>query len=154
MRSGRQGFWKGSKNYSPFILRRQLRESRFFQNCGTFCFDLYSKYHNFERNEIRATVFLKWTDFSNFLAFERTLDFFLNAGKFESFKAFKIDVQVLKSGLYYNYHCIFRIHDFNLLAQFINLFCVFPIFNWRGCDIVGLLQSMSYRKMYWNHYLG
>ena len=27
-------------------------------------FDLYWKYHNFERNEIRATVFLKWTDFS------------------------------------------------------------------------------------------
>ena len=40
-----------------------MRESRFFQNCGTFWFDLYWKYHNFERNEIRATVFLKWTDF-------------------------------------------------------------------------------------------
>ena len=41
-----------------------MRESHFFQNCGTFCFDLYWKYHNFERNKIRATVFLKWTDFS------------------------------------------------------------------------------------------
>ena len=29
------------KLQSPFILRRQLRESRFFQNCGIFCFDLY-----------------------------------------------------------------------------------------------------------------
>ena len=45
------------------ILRRQLRESRFFQNCGTFCFDLYWKYHNFERNKIHVTVFLRWTDF-------------------------------------------------------------------------------------------
>ena len=44
-----------------------MRESRFFQNCGTFCFDLYWKYHNFERNEVRATVFLKWTDFSSML---------------------------------------------------------------------------------------
>ena len=26
-----------------------MPESRFFQNCGTFCFDLYWKYHNFER---------------------------------------------------------------------------------------------------------
>ena len=40
-----------------------MRESHFFQNCGTFCFDLYWKYHNFERNEIRATAFVKWTDF-------------------------------------------------------------------------------------------
>ena len=47
-----------------FILRRQLPESRFFQNCSTFCFDLYWKHHNFERNEIRKTVFLKWMDFS------------------------------------------------------------------------------------------
>ena len=46
----------------------------FFQNCGHFqyniswlCFDLSWWYiendHNFERNEDRATVFLKWTDF-------------------------------------------------------------------------------------------
>ena len=28
-----------------------------------FCYDLYWKYHNFERNEDCATVFLKWTDF-------------------------------------------------------------------------------------------
>ena len=35
-----------------------MRDSRFFQNCGIFCFDLYWEYHNFERNEIRATVFL------------------------------------------------------------------------------------------------
>ena len=33
-------------------------KSCFFQNCGTFCFDLYWNYHNFERNEIRVTVFL------------------------------------------------------------------------------------------------
>ena len=46
-----------------------MHESCFFQNCGTFCFYLYWKYHNFEQNEIRATGFLKWTDFShwNFL---------------------------------------------------------------------------------------
>ena len=41
-----------------------MRESRFFKSCGTFCFDLYWKYHNFERIEIRATVFLKQTNFS------------------------------------------------------------------------------------------
>ena len=40
-----------------------MRESRFFQNCGTFNTNQNKKYHNFERNEIRATVFLKWTDF-------------------------------------------------------------------------------------------
>ena len=44
---------------SPFILRRQVRESRFFQNCGTFNTNQNKKYHNFERIEIRATVFLK-----------------------------------------------------------------------------------------------
>ena len=49
---------------SPFILRSQLRESRFFQNYGTFNTNQNKKYHNFERNEIRAAVFLKWTDFS------------------------------------------------------------------------------------------
>ena len=43
-----------------------MHESRFFQNYGTFCFDLYWKYHNFERFEIHATVFLKWTDFSKY----------------------------------------------------------------------------------------
>ena len=52
-----------------------MRDPHFFQNCGTFqyniswlCFDVswccIEKYHNFERNEDRATVFLKWTDFS------------------------------------------------------------------------------------------
>ena len=55
---------------SPFILRRQLHESGFFQNCGTFYFDLYWKYHNFERNEICATVFLKSTDFIKYPTFE------------------------------------------------------------------------------------
>ena len=40
-----------------------MHESQFFQNCGTFCFGSYWKYHNFERIEIRATVFLKWTYF-------------------------------------------------------------------------------------------
>ena len=39
-----------------------MHESRFFQNRGTFCFDLYWKYHNFERNEICTTVFLKRTN--------------------------------------------------------------------------------------------
>ena len=33
-----------------------MRESRFFQNCGTFCFDLCWKYHNYERIEICATA--------------------------------------------------------------------------------------------------
>ena len=46
-----------------FILRRQLHESQFFQNCGTFNKNQNKKYHNFERIEIRATVFLKWTYF-------------------------------------------------------------------------------------------
>ena len=55
-----QFFWDYK---SPFILRSQLRISSFFQNSDTFCFDLYWHYHNFERNEIRATGFLKWTDF-------------------------------------------------------------------------------------------
>ena len=51
-----------------------MRDPHFFQNCGSFqyniswlCFDFSEKYHNFERNEDRATVFLKWTDFSHFI---------------------------------------------------------------------------------------
>ena len=44
---------------NPFILRRQLRKSRFFQNYGTFNTNQNKKYHNFERNEIHATGFLK-----------------------------------------------------------------------------------------------
>ena len=40
-------------------------------NISWLCFDVswccIENYHNFERNEDRATVFLKWTDFSNFL---------------------------------------------------------------------------------------
>ena len=54
----------------------QLHDPHFFQNCGTFqyniswlCFDVswccIEKYHNFERNEDRTTVILKWTDFSS-----------------------------------------------------------------------------------------
>ena len=37
----------------------QLRESRFFQNCGTFNTNKNKKYQNFKRNKIRATGFLK-----------------------------------------------------------------------------------------------
>ena len=33
-----------------------------------FCFDLHWKYHNFERNKISATVFLKWMDFRETLS--------------------------------------------------------------------------------------
>ena len=43
------------------IFRRQLRDPHFFQNCGTFQYN--NNYHNFERNDNRETVFLKWTDF-------------------------------------------------------------------------------------------
>jgi hypothetical protein len=39
----------------------------FFQNCGTFNTNQNKQYHNFERNESCATVFLKWTDFSSFM---------------------------------------------------------------------------------------
>ena len=51
------------KEQSPFILWRQLRESSFFQNCGTFNTNQNKKYHNFNRNKISTTVFLKWLDF-------------------------------------------------------------------------------------------
>ena len=37
-------------------LRRQLRNSHFFQNYGTFNTNQNKKYHNFERIKIRATV--------------------------------------------------------------------------------------------------
>ena len=47
-----------------------MRDPRFFQNVGSFhydiswlCFDFSKNYQNFERNENRANVFLKWTDF-------------------------------------------------------------------------------------------
>ena len=40
-----------------------MRDFCFFQNCGTFNTNQNKKYYNFERNENRATVFLKWTDF-------------------------------------------------------------------------------------------
>jgi hypothetical protein len=51
--------------YSPFILRKRLHECHFFQNCGTFNTNQKKKYHNFKRNQIFATAFLKWTDFNN-----------------------------------------------------------------------------------------
>ena len=45
-----------------------MRNSHFFQNCGTCCCCCcIEKYQNFERNEDRATVFLKWTDFRPWL---------------------------------------------------------------------------------------
>ena len=40
-----------------------MRESRFFQDCGTFNTNQNKKYHNFERIKICATVFLEWRDF-------------------------------------------------------------------------------------------
>ena len=46
-----------------------------------FCF--YRKYHNFERNEIRATVFLKWPDFSRRAESERSIRFFLTVFNFK-----------------------------------------------------------------------
>ena len=42
-----------------------MRESHFFQNCGTFCFFFYWKYHNFKRYAFRACVFLQCTAFRN-----------------------------------------------------------------------------------------
>ena len=41
-----------------------MRNPHFFQNCGTFQYN-NNKYHNFERNDYCATVFLKWMDFSS-----------------------------------------------------------------------------------------
>ena len=41
---------------------RNNQQSHFFQTCGTCCCCI-EKYHNFDRNEDYATVFLKWTDF-------------------------------------------------------------------------------------------
>ena len=40
-------------------LKRQLRKSRSFQNCGTFNTNQNKKYHNFERNKIRAVCLKK-----------------------------------------------------------------------------------------------
>ena len=54
--------------------KKTLRESRFFQNCGTFNTNPNKKYHNFERNEIRGTGFLKWTDFTDH---KNGIDFFM-----------------------------------------------------------------------------
>ena len=52
------------RDESPFILKKQLRNPHFFQNCGTFQYNSNNKYHNYESSEDRATVFLKWTVFS------------------------------------------------------------------------------------------
>ena len=52
-----------------------MHDPYFFQNCGSFqyniswlCFDVswccIENYHNFERNDDCATVFLKWKDFN------------------------------------------------------------------------------------------
>ena len=55
-------------NVKIYSLWTQLRDSHFFQNCGTFQYNNKKvQYHNFERNEDRAAVFLKWTDFSKAL---------------------------------------------------------------------------------------
>ena len=47
-------------------------------NLVSFCFDLYWKYHNFEWNEIRATVFIKWMYFAKvFHYWENNSEFWL-----------------------------------------------------------------------------
>ena len=62
------------------MLRRQLRDSHFFQNCGRFQYNISWCYidndHNFERNEDLANVFLKWKDFI-LLFFQDTTNLFL-----------------------------------------------------------------------------
>ena len=52
------------KKLKSVHFKNKLRKSSFFQNCGTFCFDLYWKHHIFKRNKIRATDLLKWTNFT------------------------------------------------------------------------------------------
>ena len=53
-----------------------MHDHHFFKNCGSFqyniswfCFDFSKNYHNFERNEDRATVLLKWTDFCDYTVY-------------------------------------------------------------------------------------
>ena len=56
-------FWyKKMATSSPSIFRDLYRS----YSSSTFCFDLYWKYHNFERNEILVIGFLIWTDFKRF----------------------------------------------------------------------------------------
>ena len=47
-----------------FVLKSVYFKKTVARICGTFNTNQNKKYHNFERNEIRTTFFLKWTDFS------------------------------------------------------------------------------------------
>ena len=66
-----------------------MRDTHFFQNCGSFQYNIsrhpnkvswccIENYHNFERNEYRATVFLKWTDFRTYDIISVSLAIFLS----------------------------------------------------------------------------
>ena len=58
-----------------FILRRQFCNPHFFKKCCHFCwlcFDFSENENSFERNEVCAIDFLKWTNF-NFFIFNKHL---------------------------------------------------------------------------------
>ena len=70
-------------NLNLFFLRRQLGDPHFFQNCGSFQYN-NNKYHNFERNEDRPTVFLKWTAFILTLVYVKIMSYLIQlCPKFE-----------------------------------------------------------------------
>ena len=67
---------KNLKIQNQSILRTQLRNPQFFQNCDHFQYNMswnqnkvnwciIENDHNFERTEDPATVFLKWTDIND-----------------------------------------------------------------------------------------
>ena len=114
---------------------RQLHGSHFFQNSGTFCVDFYWKYHNSKNNEILATVFLKWMDFSQgFFLITHSLEYFplCSGSKLRSGASFR---RKLRKALDWLYSLNKRISDiqernrksFSPLFSEMTLFCcIFP----------------------------
>ena len=55
-----------------FVLKSVYFKKTVARICGTFNTNQNKKYHNFERNEIRTTVFLKWKDFKKNLKYHNS----------------------------------------------------------------------------------
>ena len=84
-----------------------------------FCFDLYWKYHNFERIDIRATVFLKWMDVVTcWLVFVR----FLEESEDIKKRRFEINWPLVKFGQMSNFSKALKWMNFQVFHEGIDFF--------------------------------
>ena len=141
------------------LTKKVFLKSVHFKNLVSFkivvLFALMWKYHNFERKEIHATVFLKWTDFRAFLEF-RPYSAFNFGGRNRRPKAenFPFWPKGQNSGIPLHWKLLIRsgttdhhvmIHD---MWSFLSLLPVGFLF-WSSCTIQGsaaILEGFKFRK--------